>query len=460
MKLSKIFTKYIVLVLFILSFQNYKSQNNIVEYKKIDSLINSGTIMNAMSVIRKLEGELILDSTNSFYWVKYGKASYNMFRYKEAKIAMNKAISKNKNDANAYFEKGCIHNFMNELPDALSSLNKAIELKQEAEYYYWRGIVLQRQEENNLAMKDYESAMSKSFEVTEMYNNYAILLSQKEEYDKALLVINKAIELKPKYAEAYSAKGKIFFYTYQLDSACIYKNKSIALGYTKALDVPDEVCNGTETIKLQYTAEILMQTNVYKQAIKGFNKLFEMHPDSSNYCLNIGFCLYKLKEYADAEKYYTKALELKAPNKKLLYANLELLYFDINNFEKSVEMSTRWIQLDPKDYMAYVERGIALRKLKKYKDAEADFNKSLVIKPDYFRAFGYRSFLFLEQGQYEKAREDSQKSVDINPNYGYGYIVLGQAKEKLGIDGYCIDFMQGKEFNGPDADELLKRFCK
>jgi len=82
------------------------------------------------------------------------------------------------------------------------------------------------------------------------------------------------------------------------------------------------------------------------------------------------------------------------------------------------------------------------------------------LKPDYFRAFGYRSFLFLELGKYEKALEDAQKSVDLKPEYGYGYVVLGQAKKELGIDGYCLDFIQGKKFNGPDAEELINKFCK
>ena len=66
-------------------------------------------------------------------------------------------------------------------------------------------------------------------------------------------------------------------------------------------------------------------------------------------------------------------------------------------------------------------------------------NKSLEIKPDFFRAFGYRSFLFLELGEYNKSYSDALKSVELNPTYGYGYMMLAQAKQKLGMPDFCID---------------------
>ena len=118
------------------------------------------------------------------------------------------------------------------------------------------------------------------------------------------------------------------------------------------------------------------------------------------------------------------------------------------------------IELNPKNHVPYIDRGLCYRKLRKYKDAEKNFNKSLEIKPDFFRAFGYRSFLFLELGQYNKSYADALKSVELNPKYGYGYIVLAQAKQKLGMPDFCMDLYNAKKYGEPDTDILIKKYCK
>jgi hypothetical protein len=68
--------------------------------------------------------------------------------------------------------------------------------------------------------------------------------------------------------------------------------------------------------------------------------------------------------------------------------------------------------------------------------------------------------LFLELGQYKKSFEDASKSIEINPGYGYGYIILGQAKQELGMPDFCVDFYNAKKYEGQDADILIKEYCK
>jgi tetratricopeptide (TPR) repeat protein len=137
------------------------------------------------------------------------------------------------------------------------------------------------------------------------------------------------------------------------------------------------------------------------------------------------------------------------------------LYFDMKDYTKSIEFSSKRITLNPKNYTAYLDRGLAYRKLKNYVKAEQDFDKSLALKPDFFRAFGYKAFLYLEQEQYQKAYDLAKKAVTINPEYGYGYVVLGEAKKALKLPDYCDDFANGKKYGEPYyADEAIKIYCK
>src|SRR5690606_26984963 len=124
------------------------------------------------------------------------------------------------------------------------------------------------------------------------------------------------------------------------------------------------------------------------------------------------------------------------------------------------EYINKRIELNPKNHVAYIDRGLNYRKLKKYAEAKQDFNKSLEISPNFFRAFGYRAYLNLEIGNLFKAYEDALKSVEIYPEYDYGYLVLGQAKIELGMLDYCNDFYKAKRLGNPEADEAILKFCK
>ena len=61
------------------------------------------------------------------------------------------------------------------------------------------------------------------------YMNIGEALAKKGEYDKALLVFNKAIEINPKCAQAYFGRGNVFFAKGLLNKAIIDYNKSISL---------------------------------------------------------------------------------------------------------------------------------------------------------------------------------------------------------------------------------------
>ncbi len=147
------------------------------------------------------------------------------------------------------------------------------------------------------------------------------------------------------------------------------------------------------------------------------------------------------------------------PTTDQIYDNLSLLCFNSNKFEKAILYSTKRIELNPKNHVAYIDRGLSYRKLKKYSEAEDDFNKSLEINPDFFRAFGYRAFLYLEQLQFKKAFDDAEKSIKINSRYGYGYMVLAQAKQNLNINDFCEDFAKAKLYGEPDAEIGINQFC-
>lgn len=430
------------------------------KFKEIDALIGTGSMIDAFSALKQLNSTFRQDSTDAQYWLRYSQASYTAYKYEDAKRAINKAIILDPKNPDHYYEKGRLLNKMGETGSAGRSLDKAIGLRPEGKYFYWRGIINQQLKNEAQAADDYKQAEARGAATAEMYNNLAILLMGRQEPGEALVAVNKAIALNSSYAQAYSARSKINLYLGEADSACADKEKASDLGYSRYFPIPDSVCKGTSKQKMHFIADLCASTGFFKQAIIMYTRLTDGGELLPDFFLNRGYCYYQLKQYALAEKDYLRALESPGDAEDLLYDNLSLLYFDQGMYELAITYAGKRIQLNPKNPVPYIDRGLSYRKMKKYEEAERDFNKSLALKPDFFRAFGYRAFLYLETGKYQNSVDDATRAVEINPKYGYGYLVLAQAKQKLGQTDFCMDLYNAKKYGNSEAEEAIRQYCE
>ena len=91
-----------------------------------------------------------------------------------------------------------------------------------------------------------------------------------------------------------------------------------------------------------------------------------------------------------------------------IWTNLGILYYEENNFIKSIECDEHSMKIDPKNYIPYYNIGRSYYKLSKYE----------------------------ESIQYLK------KSLEINPQHSKSYLNLGCAFDKIGaIDLAIINFL-------------------
>ncbi len=451
--------KLILLIFIFITSISYGQKTN---YQDIDALINKNSTIDALTAIRKLKENHAKDSIDSGYWIRYSKASYTTYNYDNAKLGIDKAIKLDPNNANTYFEKGLLHNRIGELQPALFALEKAVSIQPKGEYYYWKGIVNQQLNNIKIAQNDYQKALENNFKSPELYVNYAILLSRNQKYKEGLETINKAIEIDNKHPHAISTRATIHFFLLNVDAACKDSHTALELGYLQTQQIPDSICNGTSTQKFQFLADALAGNKHYKQSSIVYTQLIENKSSNPRHFLNRGYCFYQLKEFKKAEKDYLKALTLPNPELDLLYDNLSLLYFDQQKFQKAIDYSSKRIELNSKNHVAYLDRGLSYRKLKKYNEAEKDFEASLKIRPNFFRAYGYRAYLYMEQGKNQDAFKDAEKAVEINPKYAYGYLMLAQAKQALNLPEFCNDYFAAKKYGWTkeEVDFAIKKYCK
>jgi tetratricopeptide (TPR) repeat protein len=73
--------------------------------------------------------------------------------------------------------------------------------------------------------------------------------------------------------------------------------------------------------------------------------------------------------------------------------------------------------IKPDKYEAWYNRGIALRKLDRYAEAIASFDKALEIALDYVNAISNKAYFYAVQGDLDQAIAHLQQAIAFDPNY-------------------------------------------
>ena len=189
---------------------------------------------------------------------------------------------------------------------------------------------------------------------------------KKNNFEKAIQMFDKAIELNPNNANAYKHRGDVYL--------CTDLEKAIK-DYTKAIE-----------LKPNYIGAYSARAAIYYSPLVDvpIAKAIEDYVTILNYANN--FC---------------EAYEFLG---EILYANEDYEWADF--------MFTKAIELKPKRFNYYMQRGKIYLKLQKYENAIKDFNTVLELLSDkawydvFIKCYKHRSEAYLQLGEKEKADMD------------------------------------------------------
>ena len=145
-------------------------------------------------------------------------------------------------------------------------------------------------------------------------------------YEAATITYNKAIALKPDFAEAHHNRG-IF----------------------------------------------LSNIGKYKEAIAIYNKAIALKPDFTEVHINLGNTLKLLGKHKEAIISYCKAVEFN-PNNAEAYNNLGVAFNKLSKHDQAISCYNKAIELKPDFSGAYNNLGEVFRKLGRYEEAIVQFN--------------------------------------------------------------------------------------
>ena len=123
---------------------------------------------------------------------------------------------------------------------------------------------------------------------------------------------------------------------------------------------------------------------------------------------------------------YSHVLDLD-PRHFSAYINRGITYQERGEFEESINDLNRAIELNPNEANAYMDRGVVYLKKGEFDLAIEDFNKAIQLNPNDSGAYSNRGALYGERGEFEKSINDLNRAIELNPNDDYAYMNRGIA---------------------------------
>jgi tetratricopeptide (TPR) repeat protein len=215
--------------------------------------------------------------------------------------------------------------------------------------------------------------------------NQSGVLLQLEQYEDALVMADKAMEIQPGFYEALL-------------------NQGVAL----------------EKIKK------------YDQALEKYKAAGKIAPDEYETWFCCANVLFKMSKPEEAIEYYDKSINLYPRHYEAWYykgVSLQKIKQDV----EALRCFEQVIKLNPDYYHAYYRSGNILTRLDRSHDAVQAYEKAIKMNPDFVTAWNNLGVVLSKIGRIKDAVKCYERAIKINPEYYEAWLNLGLAQDNLGL---------------------------
>ena len=224
--------------------------------------------------------------------------------------------------------------------------------------------------------------------------------------EEARQLLEKAIELDPTFAMAYSSLAKVYNF--------VGDSKARNEAYEKAKTFSEKA---TEKERLYIEA-------AYANVVEGdqekrfhiLKQLAEKYPKEKRVHRNLGSYYWRKKMFDEAIEEHNKALELD-PNWGFAINSLAYTYADKGDFEKSIELFNRYASISPGDANSLDSMAEMYFRMGKFDEAIAKYKEALKAKP--FIGSGWQiSYIYALKEDYTEVMKWIDKFITMAPGPG------------------------------------------
>src|SRR3989339_406842 len=207
-------------------------------------------------------------------------------------------------------------------------------------------------------------------------NNLAISYIRKEFYKKAIEHATKAIDIDPRFADAYNNLGISYYKSGNFKEAITYYIKAIEF-YLKGLIVEPDSFEIYTNLGAVYDRKSML-----KESGDAFKKAIFLNPKLPEAKYGLGSVLQKQKDYGAALKNYSEAVSINH-NFAEGWNALGLLLNSTGNYKEAVNCFKNLTILTPKDVEAWNNLGISYGSINEFNEAIKAWEKALSLDPNY-----------------------------------------------------------------------------
>lgn len=226
-------------------------------------------------------------------------------------------------------------------------------------------------------------------------------------YDQAITLFKKALEIDPQSAAARYEIGRIYAETQNYPAALSYAQDAYRL-------------NGDNVWYAQFLGQLYSETGNLNKSIEIYRDIVKKHPNDYDYYFNLGSLLSAQGQYDEALKLYDELEQKAGPSEELT-------------------LQRQMIYIDKGDYAA------ALKEI----DILIDQN------PEEIRLYGMKAEIYQKLGEPAKAKSLYEEMLDLDPENGLVLLSLHDIAQKEGDKAKAEEYLQ-KAFSSTDLSIDVK----
>ncbi len=273
---------------------------------------------------------------------------------------------------------------MGRVDSAIEHFRKAIELgPTDAHAHVNLAAALAQKKDHAGASRHLEVALGLEPTVlSDRNNNFALLFLAKKDFQAALRIALRALELEPDDARAH--------------------------------------CN---------VALLRLETNDLEGAIQGLRKALQLDPNLANAHSNIGVALLRKNDVKGAIEHHQKAIEI-GLNDPGSYVNLGEARLRAHDLEGAIDCFRKAIEVDGNFAYAHDGLGKALRKKKDLDGAIASHRRAIALDPEFANAHCNLGVDFLDKNDLDSAISCFLAAIVLDPGFAIAHANLSVAYER------------------------------
>lgn len=369
--------------------------------------------------------------------IESGLTSHARGDFSAAQAAYGEALLLEPDNPDALNLMGVAHVQLDQLPEAIRLIRRAIEIDPEAgDFYSNLGEALRKNGQSAEAAEAYARATELDPENASAWANLAMLLQLSLQYGEAARAWTMATQLTPspdyfnnlglslshlaRYPEAVAAYDAALALKPDLPSAI--ENRAIALNcggkFEEAVETAKRLATlrPGETKPLLFLAAIANDGGRFHDAIDACRDVLRIDAACVDAHFALGYALNRMGESGAAVIAYSRVAELQ-PGSASVQMNLGLSVMSVGDVKGAVDAFTRATEADPSVAEPWFNLAIACERLNNVPKAIEAALRSREARPYWAASTNLLASLYLKAGDHLQAEREFRHALELDPQF-------------------------------------------